>query len=85
MNEQDEPEANSKGKPLYQDPVKLVPLIGAAIAAILGAIALYNQIFPPSLPSNSSVEYVLDTSAGMKGKFGEQDKFESVTDQSARQ
>jgi hypothetical protein len=63
----------------------LVPLIGAAIAAILGAIALYNQIFPPSLSSNSSVEYVLDTSAGMKGKFGEQDKFESVTDQSARQ
>ncbi|MGH9197710.1 MAG: vWA domain-containing protein [Acidimicrobiia bacterium] len=78
MNEQDEPKANSKDKPLYQDPVKLVPLIGAAIAAILGGIALYSQIFPPSPPSTSSVEYVLDTSQGMEGKLGEEDKLESV-------
>jgi hypothetical protein len=78
MNEQDEPKANSKDKPLYKDPVKMVPLIGAAIAAILGGIALYGQIFPPSPPSTSSVEYVLDASAGMKGKLGTQDRLESV-------
>ncbi|HYJ70339.1 MAG TPA: VWA domain-containing protein [Nocardioidaceae bacterium] len=85
MNEQDEPKANPKDKPLYKDPVKMVPLIGATIAAILGGIALYGQIFPPSPPSNSSVEYVLDTSADMKGKLGEQNKFESVKDHILRQ
>jgi hypothetical protein len=69
MSEQD--------KPLYKDPVKMVPLIGATIAAILGGIALYNHFFPPS---NLSFEYVLDTSQGMKGKLGKKNKLQSVKD-----
>jgi hypothetical protein len=72
MNEQDK----HKDKPLYKDPVKMVPLIGATIAAILGGIALYNHFSPPS---NSSFEYVLDTSQGMKGKLGKMNKLQSVT------
>lgn len=74
MNEQD----RQKDKPLYKDPVKMVPLIGATIAAILGGIALYNYFFPPSPPSNTSVEYVLDRSEGMKGMLGKTNKLQSV-------
>jgi len=73
MTEQGEP----KDKPLYMDPVKLVPLIGAIIAAILGGIALYDHFSPPA---TSSVEYVLDTSRGMKGNLGKKHKLKSVKD-----
>lgn len=71
MNEQ----KKRRSKPLYKDPLKAVPLIGALIAAILGGMELYKYLFPSS---HTSSIYVLDISQGMNGKLGKEDKFQRV-------
>jgi hypothetical protein len=63
-------------KPWYKDPPKLIPVlvgltvIGGFVAAEIGKIG-------PGPPSGR-VEYVVDTSAAMKGKIGEKAKLPAV-------
>lgn len=56
-------------RPFYKQPWKIIPPIGALLGAIIASFTVWRLVFPPAALPNSSVEYIIDTSAAMNKNF----------------
>src|SRR4051812_4762830 len=62
--------------PWWKDPPKLIPVLAGVLALVISGSQV-RRLFDRA-PPKVSIEYILDVSAGMRGRIGDKQKLRAV-------